>query len=321
MAKVVNTVTGPVEVDKLGVTLMHEHFWFSYAGHEGQTLYTQDRKELVENGLKIAEKAKSYGVQTIVDATALDCGRKPEALKEISERSGLNIIMSTGYSYEAEGGGAYFRFKNMIGQGPDELYELLMSEITKGYKDTGIKPGVIKIGTSLNTISPYEESNYRVSARVSKETGTPIVAHTEAGTMGPEAAELLLSSGAAPGKVVMYHMCGNTSIPYHKRVLKQGVFEAFDRFGVEGLLSCPTDEERIAVLLGLLGTGYIDQLMMSHDTVNQWLGKPPVWPEGILTNHHVGHIFEDIIPVMKKAGVTDEQINKILIDNPRRLFS
>ncbi|MFP7159491.1 phosphotriesterase-related protein [Priestia aryabhattai] len=324
MIKMVNTVLGPVDVNKLGKTLMHEHFWFSYAGYTGNTLYVNEPEDLIKVGLEVAEKVKAHGVQTIVDPTGLDCGRMPEILKEIAEGSGLNIIFSTGYSYEAEGGAAYFRWKQAIGQGEEELYELYMSEITNGVGKTGIKPSFIKVGTSLNVITPYEEMNLRVAARVSKETGVPICSHTEQGTMGPEVAELLISEGADPRNIVIYHMCGNTDISYQKRVLEKGVYCAYDRFGIQGFVNCPRDEERITVLMELIESGYVNQIMMSQDMVNVWLGKPPAWPDEMKKNLEKWsstHIFENIIPILKQGGVTEEQIHTILVENPKKLFA
>jgi len=80
---------------------------------------------------------------------------------------------------------------------------------------------------------------------------------------------------------------------------------------------------RTACLLGLLGTGYGDRIMLSHDTVNVWLGRPPVFPEEaeeLLTNWHITHLFENVLPILKKAGIPDEQINTIFVENPKRLF-
>ncbi|REF73394.1 phosphotriesterase family protein [Paracoccus versutus] len=324
MNKTVNTALGPISVEAMGKTLVHEHFWFTYAGWYGNTLYVNDRKEMVKIGVDLVERVRAFGVNTICDPTGLDCGRMPDVLKEIADITGFNIIFSTGYSYEAEGGAAYFRWKNAIGQGYDELFELYMTEITEGVGRTGPKPGFIKVGTSLNKITPYEEMNLRVAAHVSRETGVPIASHTEEGTMGPDIAKFLISEGADPKKIVLYHMCGNSDVKYHKRCLSQGVWSSFDRFGVQGFVGCPMDEDRSTMFMGLIGTGYIDQLLMSQDMVNLWLGKPPAWPQPMidsLANWSSTHIFERIIPAMQSAGLTDAQVDKILIENPKKLFS
>ncbi|WP_308302384.1 phosphotriesterase-related protein [Bacillus sp. V5-8f] len=259
----------------------------------------------------------------MVDVTPNDTGRDPEILREISERTGIHIICATGYYYEGEGVPAYFKFKQALGAAEDEIYELYMSEITNGMAKTGIKPGVIKLGTSKDRITNYEEIFFRVAARVQKETGISIVTHTQEGTMGPGQAALLTSEGADPKRILIGHMDGNTDISYQLETLKHGVFVGFDRFGIQGFVGAPMDSQRIAVLLGLIAAGYSEQLMMSHDTVNVWLGKPPVWPEEmkeLIRYWQPGHIFENIIPRLKEGGVTEQQLKTIFVKNPNAIF-
>ncbi|SES74052.1 phosphotriesterase-related protein [Salinibacillus kushneri] len=299
MSQKVNTVLGPVPVDELGKTLMHEHFFFGYPGFYGNSLYPVDKDEILRVGMEVAATVKAHGVKTVVDATPNEAGRDPELLKEIAEKTGLNIICSTGYYYEGEGAPAYFKFKQTLGQAEDEIYEMFMTEITKGIGKTGIKPGVIKLGSGKDTISDYEEMFFRVAGKVQKETGITIITHTQEGTMGPEQAELLVSEGADPSRIQIGHMDGNTDINYHLRTLEQGVFVAFDRFGIQGFVGAPMDKDRVGTLIGLIGLGYADQLIMSHDTVNHWLGKSPEFPDdlkGLVANWHPGNIFENIIP-------------------------
>lgn len=323
MSGTVNTVLGPVAVDSLGKTLMHEHFFFGYAGHTGNTKYPIDRDEAIRVGIEVADKAKQHGVKTIVDATPNDSGRDPVLLKEIAERTGLHIIFSTGYYYEGEGAPAYFKFKQGLGTAEDELYELYMDEIQNGVGNTGLKPGVIKLGTGKDAITDYERMFFKVAARVQKETGISIITHTQEGTMGPEQAELLVSEGADPNRILIGHMDGNKDIRYHLRTLEQGVYVGFDRFGLQGFVGAPMDKDRIGTLIGLIGLGYADQIMMAHDTVNYWLGKTPEWPkemQKLITNWHVGNIFENIVPALREGGVTAEQIEQILVKNPNRIF-
>ena len=92
--------------------------------------------------------------------------------------------------------------------------------------------------------------------------------------MGPEQAELLLSEGANPKRVIIGHMCGNTDMAYHVRTLSYGVSIAFDRFGLQGMVGAPMDELRVACLAGLIAMGYGNRITLSHDTVNVWLGRP-----------------------------------------------
>lgn len=324
MGNTVNTVRGPVSADSLGKTLIHEHFIFGYPGFQGDTtLGPFNREAALQAGIDVAERVKAHGVQTVVDPTPNECGRDPELLRELSERTGVTIVCATGYYYEGESATAYFKFRSAFGDAESEIYDMYMREITEGIGNTGIKAGIIKLASSKDTITGYEQMFFRAAARVQQETGVTIVTHTQEGTMGPQQAELLVSHGADPSRVVIGHMCGNTNVSYHLQTLKHGVNIAFDRFGLEGPVGTPTDVERVTVLLGLIGMGYGDKVMLAHDTVSFWLGRPLAIPEPVqqlMANWHPTHIFDNIIPLMKKAGITEEQLHTLFVENPQRAF-
>lgn len=324
MATRVNTVTGEISSEELGKTLPHEHIAFGYPGFQGDVTFGKyDREQVVRVGLDVAGRAKPQGVETIVDATPNECGRDVEALREVSERGGINIVCSTGYYYEAESAPAYFKFRAALGDAETEIYEMMMAEITEGIAGTGIKAGVIKLASSKDVITDYEAMFFRAGARAQRETGVPIITHTQEGTMGPEQAELLVAEGANPRRCQIGHMDGNTEVAYQLTTLAHGVQIAFDRFGVQGIVGAPMDEARTAMLIGLLGMGYTDRILLSHDKVNLWLGRPLVFPQAVeqlLANWHTTHLFDNIVPQLEKSGVTGEQIDRIFFENPKNLF-
>ncbi|NHM31243.1 phosphotriesterase family protein [Neobacillus terrae] len=321
----INTVTGPISVDQLGKTLIHEHFIFGYPGFQGDvTLGGFHQEKALAEAVKIARQIQSFGVQTVVDPTPNECGRNPEFLKKISEETGLQIICATGYYYEGEGATPYFKFRQALGTAEEEIYEMFIREINEGIAGTGIKPGVIKLASSKDKITPYEQMFFRAGARAQKETGVVILTHTQEGTMGPEQARFLIEHGADPSKIIIGHMCGNTNPEYHKETVDQGVRIGFDRFGIQGMVGAPFDQERVQVLLALLKEGYEDQIMLAHDTVNIWLGRPPVMNEQltkIMENWQPTHIFSNILPQLRENGVTEKQIDKMIGENAKALFS
>ena len=245
-----------------------------------------------------------------------------EVLREVSERAEIQVICSTGYYFEDEGAPAYFAFRQGLGTAEAEVEELIMTEITEGIGDTGIKPGVVKLASSKDTITDYEMMFFTAGAKAQRETGIPIITHTQEGTMAPDQAELLISEGADPNRIMIGHMDGNTDQAYHIGTLDHGVNIAFDRYGIQGLVGMPMDQMRTACLLGLLGLGYAERIMLSHDTVNVWLGRPPVLPkeaEELLANWHITHLFDNVVPFLKYAGITDDQLTTIFVENPTRL--
>jgi len=321
MAKV-NTVMGPVSTEELGVTLMHEHLVFAYLGWECDALSpAYDREAVATACVEALQEAKSYGLKTLVDATATDMGRDVELQKIVSERLGINIICATGFYTEKLGKAGYFKERSQVYDIVAELCETLVKEITQGIGNTGVKAGVIKVGTGHARISSYEEKVLKAAARAQKETGVPIITHTEAGTMGPEQADLLISEGADPKRVVIGHMCGNADLNYHVAVLEKGVNIAFDRLGIDTLFP---DRLRKACLMGLIGIGYVDRILLSQDCPAYRLGRPFEFAEAtkrLLANWTYVHVFKNIIPALKEAGVSEDKINTLMVENPRRLFS
>ncbi len=325
MNTIVNTVTGPVPADQLGKTLMHEHFVFGYPGFDGDvTLGPFDREAALQKGSEMANALMKHGLKTVIDVTPNECGRNPELLRDISEKTGLQIICATGYYFEGEGAPAYFRKRLLLGNGEEEIYQMFLKEITEGIGTSGIKPGVIKLASSERTITDYEKAFFRAAARAQKDTGITLITHTQVGTMGPEQAELLVSEGANPKRVIIGHMCGNTDIAYHVRTLSYGVGIAFDRFGLQGMVGAPMDELRVACLAGLIAMGYGNRITLSHDKVNVWLGRPRELSEAarkLLLNWHPTHLFENIVPALRKAGVADDKIRALFEENIANAFS
>lgn len=321
MAKI-NTVLGPVPADELGVTLIHEHLVFSYLGWECDALAPPyDREAAAKACVERLSEAKGYGLKTLVDATGTDMGRDAELQKIVSDKVGINIIAATGFYTDKLGKSGYFKARSQVYDIVAELYETMVKEITKGIGDTGIKAGVIKVSTGHARITSYEEKLLKAAARAQKETGVPIITHTEAGTMGPEQADLLISEGADPKRIVIGHMCGNSDLNYHISVLDKGVNIAFDRLGIDAIFP---DRLRKACLIGLIGSGYVDRIFLSQDCFAYRMGRLFEFSDSmksLLANWSYIHVFKEIIPALKEAGVSQDKIDRLMIENPRRLFS
>lgn len=326
MGKMINTVLGPIEAKDLGKTLMHEHLIYGFCGFQGDyTLGGFDELLCIRENMKWLTPLKErYGFRTIVDATNNECGRDPFFLAKMATIMDLNIICSTGFYYEPASAFMYWKFRSGFADVETEMYEMMRTELTKGIGNTGIKAGVIKLASSANQITPFEEKFFRAAARNNRETGATIITHTEAGTMGPEQAKLLIDNGANPKDIAIGHMCGNTDLDYHERVLQYGVFDSFDRFGLEGdLFNTPTDEERCDVIAALLDKGYEDQILMSHDSVTVELGRPRPVPKDdldFMAHANILNIPDRVIPMLKERGVTDAQLDKIFIANPAKVL-
>jgi phosphotriesterase-related protein len=321
----INSVLGPISPDKLGTTLVHEHFTFAYPDwHADETMAPYDYKAVLKTDLAVIKAAQKYGIKTIIDATTNDVGgRNPLLYKELAKKTGMNIICSTGLYTEHEGAPTYFKTRQ-VWYGTDiskMISELFIKEITEGIGKTGVKAGVIKCGTSGGgPISPYETAVLKAAVVAQKATGVPIITHTSGPLGGVEQADLFLAEGVNPKKVMIGHVSNSKDINYHKAILAKGVYIAFDRFGLEIFTPTPV---LVDIVAQLCKEGYANQIMLSHDTVNVWLGRQIDTPEPVLkalANWRIDHISENVLPALKAKGVTDAQIRTMMVENPRNLF-
>lgn len=321
----VNTVLGPVSPDTLGMVLPHEHFAFAYPGwFADDTIAPYDYYATLKTDIAAINAAKKFGINTIIDATPNDVGgRDPRLYKALARRTRINIICSTGLYTELEGSPAYFKTR-LEWYGTDiskMISELFIKEITDGIGKSRVKAGVIKVGTSGGgPISPYETAVLKAAVIAQKATGVPIITHTTGPSGGIEQADFFIKEGANPKKIMIGHVSNSSDIKYHKAILDRGVYIAFDRIGLDIFTPANVIVENV---VELCKQGYSNRIMLSHDTVNVWLGRPYDAPEAVLkalANWRMDYIPGNIIPLLKAKGVTDEQINNMMVENVKNLF-
>ena len=256
-------------------------------------------------------------MKTVVDATAADVGgRDPILLKKLSEKSGVHIIASTGLFPGSIGAGNYYKWQStMRGRNLEEdRYELFYTELTAGIQGSGVKAGIIKVGTGDPVISNYEATVFKAAVRVAKETGVSIITHTEGATVGLAQQDLFLGYGADPSRIMIGHQNNSEDVAYAMAQLaKPGFYLGFDR--VNPLMSTASEDN----VVSLVAQGYGDRIMLSHDCIFMWLGRPGKLPPQY-AEWRPDYLFRRLIPKMKTAGITDKQVAGILVDNPRRFL-
>jgi phosphotriesterase-related protein len=312
----INSVLGPVDTADLGFTLIHEHLLIGWAGWQWDNTWTFDRSTEMAKAVDMLQELRSLGVRTFVDPCPMDIGRDPEFLAEASQKSGMTIIGSTGLYHSEMGIPSYFHAMPV-----EQIAEIFVNDITSGMANSGIKAGIIKCATTAGRVTEQEQKTHAAAAIACVATGVPIITHTdESGPMGIEQLDIFERGGVSTGRVAIGHSCGNGDIPYLLRVLERGAWLSFDRFGF-GISA--SDEVRVAALLGLIGLGHANRVMISHDSVSTFLARPADWPPAMaeaVKNWKPTHILKNVIPRLKAAGVDQETIDTITIDNPRRYF-
>ena len=312
----INTVTGTITPEQLGTTLMHEHLLIGWGGWELDCAAPRfDRKTQLKNCIERLKEVKDLGLQTFVDPCPMDIGRDVTFMAEVASATNVNIVCATGLYKEDLGNTAYFRQRSV-----EDITDVYVSEIEKGIGSTGIRAGIIKCATGKGQVTKYEEMCLRAAARAHRKTGVPITTHTEEGTMGREQLDIFASEGVELGRVIIGHSCGASDLRYHTDMLDRGCILGFDRFGLDFV---HPDKLRLAALIGLAGVGYESQLVLSHDSVACFLGRgmdlPPELAKGI-ENWTPTHVFKNIVPALKRAGVSEAKVKAMLVENPRRFF-
>jgi phosphotriesterase-related protein len=313
----VPTVTGEVRSDQLGMTLMHEHIFI--LAPEVEQNYPQDwhADERVDDAVRKLRAAKNKGVDSIVDLTVLGLGRDIPLIQRVAEQVEINVIVATG-AYVTTALPLPFVFQDPKGPlgGREVLLELFQKDIYEGIAGTDVRAGAIKCASDVAGLTHDVERVLRAVARVHVTTNLPIFTHTDAATRGGlEQQRIFQEEGVDLEHVIIGH-CGDTNdIDYLGELLEAGSYLGMDRFGLYNLLDFET---RLEVVARLCAEGFTDRLILSHDAscYLRWgdalRALAPKW--------EYTHIVDDVLPALRERGVSAEQVEEMMVGNPRRIF-
>jgi len=342
--KKVTSVTGEITGDGLGITLPHEHLHMefdvcsvkvpthvpSWPTETGQALfqlknlgvirqypysvpYNLKLNDLESKAVMMDEiiRFKELGGKTIVENTIHGLHRNIKLLQELSMESGVNIISGTGFYIAASVG------SSRQNASTEEIHALMLKELTEGENE--IKCGIIgEIGCSW-PLDPFEKKVIQAVAELQAQTEKPITFHPARNENSPfEIMRVFTEAGGKAEDVVMCHL--DRTLFKDDQLLdfaQQKTFTQFDLFGTEcsyyqlADIDFLSDAQRIRKLKMLVDHGHLRQIMMSHD----------IHTKHRLANfggHGFGHILQNVVPRMKTRGFSEEDLNTILIKNPRR---
>jgi phosphotriesterase-related protein len=307
------TATGRLSFSQLGRTLIHEHIHVGMPGWQfdhGAPKYV--RAELMARSVDKLQELQAYGCSTIVDPCPIDLGRDVEFVAEAAQRSGTNIIVATGVYYEADGITCTFRMLER-----EQILELYLKELTEGVGDSGIKAGVVKIASGEHANNAYETRMVGIGAEAARLTGVPLISHTHYASHGHHQLDVVEQNGGCPGCTVVGHSGDRDDHDYQRSLAERGAFVGLDRFGMEMFLP---DDIRIRNLVQLFEAGFRDNILVSHDHVLCVLGRLGAEYEGRVPTSRLTRIFDYVLPQLKRFGLSDADIECILVDNPRQLF-
>ncbi len=313
----VETVRGPVDADELGTTLMHEHVFILQPealqnyGHAYGPAYWNEEERLDDAVAKLSA-VRDAGIRTIVDPTVPGLGRYIPRLQRLNGAVDLNIVVATGVY-------AFLELPNFLAyRSVDAIAELFVREIRRGIDDTGVKAAFLKCAVERHGVIGDIPRILAAIGAAAVETGAPVMVHTNAkARTGLDALEALTGHGVKPDRIVIAHAGDSNDLGYLRAIADSGAWLGCDRFGIDHFNPLA---DRIETLLALLAEGYGDRIHLSHDAAcfyDFFVGNPSFAdekPDYLL-------ISNQVLPALRRAGVTQAQIDELMIVNPRRFFT
>ena len=338
----VMTVMGETPPGELGFTLPHEHLLVDLCAWNVEPeddekkalvkvpveisnlgairrdpLLNRDNCVLDDRALAIEElsKFKEAGGGSVVDCTNIGMGRQPIALRDISEATGVNVVMGSGYYIGRV-------HPDDMGERPVEaLEDEIVRDLIDGVADTKIRAGIIgEIGTSFK-IRDNERKVLRAAARAHGKTGAPISVHLLPWRKnGLEVLDIVEGEGADLNKVILCHLSPSADdLAYHMTIARRGAYVEYDFFGMEFYVDSVgqymgSDMASVIALKRLIDQGCLERLLLSHDTAMKLqLTRYGGWGYAHLPKH--------VVPMMRRQGFSDAEIDTIMIENPRRVLT
>jgi predicted metal-dependent phosphotriesterase family hydrolase len=307
----VQTVRGPIDPGTLGFTLPHEHTAISLWHIPNRWDYWELRRDEPIISAELARFVTTGGTG-LVDLTLPGVGRDPAWLARLSEASGLHIVMGAGWYREA-----YFPAEALIDRrAVDDLADEIVREASEGVAGTGIRAGIIgEIGTDKPWLSAQEERVHRAAARAARRTGLAITTHAVQSTVGLDQLAVFEAEGADLSRIVIGHADSHPDPAYHRAIVDRGASVEFDFLGMSFTPLERHGEGRIVEsICDLLAAGHVERILLSQDVCHD-----------SQLAHYGGkgytYLSEAFLPRLRTAGVSDDEIRTITVDNPRRLLT
>ena len=322
MSSEVMTVTGPVKSDQLGFTLIHEHVYLDLMRDTWDGRGYLNDPEIAEIELK---RYKDAGGVTLVDQTSggltendqdllfdaeLNHLKHANAVRDVAQKTGLNIILGCGWYRESYYEPRLWRMKT------EQIAEEMVRDLTEGIDGTDVRAGIIgEIGAHFNWLSAIEERVLRAAARAQLKTGVGLTTHATRGPQGLEQLDVLQQEGVDPRRVAIGHSGGFPIHRYHEEIAKRGAYITFDRMGNLKNANEFDANRTLNLIKMVIDAGYIKNLLLSHDVCYRA-------DYDIYGGSGYDYLsIHGLSLLSSKIGLTEEQFHTIMVDNPRRLMT
>ncbi len=337
----VMTVTGLVDSDELGITLMHEHVfndvssWWRgpesgvtarvSSGPVDVSIIGELRMDPFSNkdncmmsdfeaAVEELGQFRDLGGRTVVETSGIGIGRDPPALRRASEATGLQIVMGSGFYLEAS---QPARVRDMS---VDDIADEIVRDASDGVDGSDVRAGIIgEIGVSAD-FSPAERKSLRGASRAQMRTGLPLSVHLPGWRRyAHEVLDIVAEEGGDVRHTVLCHMNpSGEDFEYQASVAERGAYIEYDMVGMDYYYAdqdaqSPSDEENARNIARLVDNGFVDRLLVSQD----------VFLKMMLTRYGgfgYAYVLRHFVPRLRRHGLKDSEIERLLVGNPRAVF-
>jgi phosphotriesterase-related protein len=306
--RAVQTVTGRVPASALGLTLMHEHVVTDLRPLPARREEDYDRADAVAVCLPFLQALKNAGAATLVEPTPLHIGRDLEALRELSRRTGLRIVGSTGIY-----GAADHRFIPDYAhtETAEQLAERYLQEIQNGVGPNRIRPGLIKTGVNKDAPLPeIERKLVRAAALAGAQSGLTVAAHTGPAAPALEELEIIQAGGLAPDRFMWVHAHNERDHALHHRLAREGVWVEFDA------LTERSADWHLECLRSMADADLLGRTLLSQDA-----GWYRPGPERGSNYRGYTYLLESFVPRLLDEGFRQADVDQLLVTNPARALA
>lgn len=295
----IRTVTGDIDSSKIKSVLPHEHLIVDFSAENKGLPESYDRQEAVEVMLPYLLELKNAGVNLFFDPTPEFLGRDPIGLRELSEQSGVYIVINTGYYM------APFLPDYIEEISTEDLARIWIDEAENGIGETGIRPGFIKIALNTGRLIPVQEKILRAALIASENTGLAIQAHTIGGEAIQHAIEIMEEESFNIERFIWVHADAEEDINYLIEAAEKGMWIEIDSIGIRPY------EEHFEMISGLIDKGFTEKILISQDAGWYSIGEPQ---GGNVRPFH--ELFTEFIPQAVEWGISEEKLERIVTENP-----
>jgi phosphotriesterase-related protein len=297
MSGLIRTVTGDIDPPG-GTVLVHEHLQIDLSHNKGpQTvLGPNDQDDVIAD---LSDARHKYGLALVADLSVPGSGRDPGGLRRISQNSRVSVVAATGYYWDPI-------HRDVLTGTVESLCASMAGEIENGIGDTGVRCGVIKVGTDVGAPPAAAERLFVATAKASRDTGAAVVCHTSTPDQAQWQIDVLEGAGANLSRVLISHLHTLPSFDDLCAFAARGIRFGFDQIG---FASGPTYAHYADLIVKTIEAGLLEQLMISTDVAR----RVRLQRYG---GTSYGTLFSELLPLLRERGVTAAQIETLVNRNP-----